>query len=78
MHPSPLSQILRVCQLPRKGELLTNPQGLHFIWKLRRYCKKLPLRGSWRTNVSLRGFSMLKSKRKSLFHSAALSQKAAL
>ena len=41
----PLSQILRICQLPRKGELLTHPQGLHFIWKLRRYCKKLPLRG---------------------------------
>ena len=39
-HPHPLSQILRICQLPRKGELLTNPQGLHFIWKLRRYCKK--------------------------------------
>ena len=60
-HPRPLSQILRICQLPRKGELLTHPQGLHFIWKLRRYCKKLPLRGSWRTNVSLRGFSMLKA-----------------
>ena len=63
-HPHPLSQILRICQLPRKGELLTHPQGLHFIWKLRRYCKKLPLRGSWRTNVSLRGFSMLKANEK--------------
>ena len=41
-HPRPLSQILRICQLPRKGELLTHPQGLHFIWKLRRYCKKAP------------------------------------
>ena len=60
-HPHPLSQILRICQLPRKGELLTHPQGLHFIWKLRRYCKKLPLRGSWRTNVSLRGFGTLKA-----------------
>ena len=49
---------------PPKGELLTHPQGLHFIWKLRRYCKKLPLRGSWRTNVSLRGFSMLKANEK--------------
>ena len=63
-HPHPLSQILRICQLPRKGELLTHPQGLHFIWKLRRYCKKLPLRGSWRTNVSLRGFSMLNANEK--------------
>ena len=63
-HPRPLSQILRICQLPRKGELLTHPQGLHFIWKLRRYCKKLPLRGSWRTNVSLRGFGMLKANEK--------------
>ena len=44
-HPRPLSQILRICQLPRKGELLTHPQGLHFIWKLRRYCKKLPPSG---------------------------------
>ena len=44
-HPHPLSQILRICQLPRKGELLTHPQGLHFIWKLRRYCKKLPPSG---------------------------------
>ena len=49
---------------PPKGELLTHPQGLHFIWKLRRYCKKLPLRGSWRTNVSLRGFSMLNANEK--------------
>ena len=63
-HPRPLSQILWICQLPRKGELLTHPQSLHFIWKLRRYCKKLPLRGSWRTNVSLRGFSMLKANEK--------------
>ena len=63
-HPRPLSQILRICQLPRKGELLTHPQGLHFIWKLRRYCKKLPLRGSWRTNVSLRGFGTLKASSK--------------
>ena len=60
----PLSQILRICQLPRKGELLAHPQGLHFIWKLCRYCKKLPLRGSWRTNVSLRGFGTLKASSK--------------
>ena len=46
---------------PPKGELLTRPQGLHFIWKLCRYCKKHPLRGSWRTNVSLRGFGALKA-----------------
>ena len=63
-HPHPLSQILRICQLPRKGELLTHPQGLHFIWKLHCYCKKLPLRGSWRTNVSLRGFNMLNANEK--------------
>ena len=44
-----------------EGELLTRPQGLYFIWKLCRYCKKLPLRGSWRTNVSLRGFGALKA-----------------
>ena len=44
-HPRSLSQILRICQLPRKGELLTHPQGLHFIWKLRRYCKKAPPSG---------------------------------
>ena len=44
-HPHPLSQILRICQLPRKGELLAHPQGLHFIWKLCRYCKKAPPSG---------------------------------
>ena len=71
-HPRPLSQILRICQLPRKGELLTHPQGLHFIWKLRRYCKKLPLRGSWRTNVSLRGFSMLNAQRRAFAESGAV------
>ena len=74
----PLSQILRICQLPRKGELLTHPQGLHFIWKLRRYCKKLPLRGSWRTNVSLRGFSMLKANKKPIPQRRAFAESGAV
>lgn len=43
------------------ADLPAPPQGMHFIWKLCRYCKKLPLRGSWRTNVSLRGFGALKA-----------------
>ncbi len=53
------------------------PQGMHFIWKLCRYCKKLPLRGSWRTNASLRGFARQKQT-ESLFRSATLSKKVAL
>ena len=77
-HPRPLSQILRICQLPRKGELLTHPQGLHFIWRLHCYCKKLPLRGSWRTNVSLRGFSMLNANEKPIPQRRAFAESGAV
>ena len=61
-----------------KGELLTNPQGLHFIWKLRHYCKKLPPSGELANECEPERVQHAESKRKSLFHSAALSQKAAL
>ena len=61
-----------------KGELLTNPQGLHFIWKLRRYCKKLPPSGELANECEPERVQHAESKRKSLFHRAALSQKAAL
>ncbi len=38
---SPSQSNPSICQLPER-ELLTHPQGLHFIWKLRRYCKSSP------------------------------------
>ena len=46
--------------------VLPGKQAFHFSRKLYHHTKKLPLRGSWRTNVSLRGFNPQTAPQRSL------------